>query len=143
MLNFNRVFRMLESSLIDNWNSHTMREHVAACIVHKSSVMGICFNSIKTDPFQSRFRKNINSIHLHAEVLAVKGALKRIDIDKLSDSILFTLRLKYYDCWKKRIVWGLAKPCDGCRMLITHFDIPTVVYSVNQEQRGDFEIMEF
>lgn len=134
---------MLESDLIINWNSHTMREHVASCLVTGSYMLGSHYNSTKTDPFQNRFKRNVQSIYLHAEVSAVKSAIKKIGIDQLKDCVMFTLRLKYYDCFRKRIVWGLAKPCAGCEMLIKEFEIPTVVYSVNQEQRGDFEIMEF
>lgn len=143
MLNFSRVFRMLESDLIANWNKHTMREHVASCLVSGSYMLGSNFNSTKTDPFQNRFGRNVESIHLHAEVSAVKSAIKKIGIDKLKDCTMFTLRLKYYDSERKKIVWGLAKPCAGCEMLIREFDISTVVYSINQESRGDFEIMEF
>jgi len=101
---------------------------IAASLVLKNSVLSFGFNQRKTHPFQAKFGKNIDSIYLHAEVDAIKNALKSCSLDDLKNSVLYVARSKTIN---KLQVSGLAKPCDGCMRAIANFNIKKVVYSTD------------
>lgn len=106
---------------------------IAASIVYKNSIIAIGSNKIKTHPFQAKYGKNNLSIHLHAETDAIKNALKILTPKELTDSILYICRVKYIDETKRKLIFGLAKPCEGCFKAINTFGIKKVVYSLNME----------
>lgn len=106
---------------------------IAAAIVYKNDVIAIGTNSLKTHPFQAKFGKNKCSIHLHAETDAIKNALKLITQEELAKSTLYICRVKYVDHTKKKVIFGLSKPCDGCARAIVNFNIKKVIYSQDGE----------
>ncbi len=102
---------------------------MAAMIVIKGSNGFIGVNSLKTDPLQARFAKNEEAVHLHAEVAAIKLALRSLGVDDLSKATLYVARAKYSDGKRTKFLWGSAKPCAGCRRAIEEFNIGRVVYT--------------
>lgn len=97
---------------------------MSAIIVRRNTILGVGCNKMKSHPFQAKYRKNIDAIFLHAEVNAIKNALRDHSIDDLVGSTMYVLR-------KTSKGYGLAKPCDGCMRAIVEFGIGEVIYSNN------------
>lgn len=106
---------------------------VAAAIVYKKSIVAFGTNSAKTHPFQAKYSRNPKSIHLHAETDAIKNALRILSQEELCKSTLYVCRVKYIDKTKRKLIFGLAKPCDGCLKAIVNFNIKKVIYSLDNE----------
>jgi tRNA(Arg) A34 adenosine deaminase TadA len=104
---------------------------LASCIVYKKDIVSFGFNAHKTHPFQAKFGANKESIYLHAEVSAIKNALREISVDDLSRSTLYVCRVKYESCNKKNIMFSLSKPCCGCERCIQTFGIKKVYHTVD------------
>lgn len=119
------LFKLAEDS-----NSET-RANLAACIVYKKQIISYGFNRKKTHPFQAKFGRNGDSIYLHAETDAIKNSLRRIDLDILARSTLYVARMKKPFPSAKKMVSGLAKPCEGCAKAISSFNLKRVVWSVD------------
>ena len=66
---------------------------------------------------------------------AIKNAINKIDLEKFSNSILYICRVKIY---KKKFVFGLAKPCDGCMKAISTFNIKKVYYTLDN---GGYDLL--
>lgn len=106
---------------------------IAAAIFYKNNLISIGINQKKTHPFQAQFGKNKDSIYLHAEIDAIKNALKFISVDELSRCSLYICRVKYDGKEKTNIIYGLSKPCSGCSRAIVNFNIKKVIYSLDTE----------
>lgn len=106
---------------------------LTSAIVYKNSIISFGANSYKTDPFQARWSKNDHAIHLHAEVNAIKNAIKRGGVDILKKSTLYIARVRSINGtgYEK----AMAKPCIGCRRCIAEFGIKNVVYTTNEGHR--------
>lgn len=105
---------------------------LTAAIVIKNRIISFGQNSYKSHPFQLEYGANSQSICLHAEVDAIKNALKRVDVDDLKRAKLFVARIKYSEAdrfGKRHFVTGLAKPCLGCQRAISTFNIKEVYYT--------------
>jgi tRNA(Arg) A34 adenosine deaminase TadA len=94
--------------------------------VYRNKIISYGFNSIKTHPLQKQFGSTKQSIHLHAEIDAIKNALKKISINQLQKSDLYIARSK---CISGKVVKAIAKPCIGCQRAITNFNINNVFYT--------------
>jgi hypothetical protein len=90
------------------------------------------FNKKKSHPFQRKFSKHEEAIYLHAEIDAIKNALKNVDAETISKSTLYIMRVKYEDMNAKRFVRGLSKPCEGCSRAIAQFGIKKVYYTTEE-----------
>jgi deoxycytidylate deaminase len=108
---------------------------IAAGIVYRNNLISIGVNRSKTHPFQKRYCKNKDAIYLHAETDAIKNSINKIDLEKFSNSILYICRVKIY---KKKFVFGLAKPCDGCMKAISTFNIKKVYYTLDN---GGYDLL--
>lgn len=97
-------------------------KHTAA-IVHKNRIISIGMNSLKSDPFQVKYGRNKDSIFLHAEVAAIKNALKRVEVDFLKRCMLISVRKRPDGSI------GIAKPCFGCERCIAEFGIRKVLWT--------------
>lgn len=104
---------------------------LAAAIVYKNEIVAVGINKNKSHPLQKRFSKNTNSIFLHAEIDVIKNALRVISQDELSKSTLYVCRMKYPVGTKSRMIRGMACPCPGCSKAIAAFNIPRVIYSLD------------
>lgn len=106
---------------------------LASAVVYKGDIISFGVNRKKTDPFQARFGKNKQSIYLHSETDAIKRALRVISQEELSKSTLYVCRVKFEDYFKKKLLFGLAEPCIGCKKAILEFGIKNVVYTLDNE----------
>jgi cytidine deaminase len=103
---------------------------LAAGIIHKNMLVSTGINSYKTDPFQARFGSTVHAIHLHAEVSAIKSALRKLSVDDLQKATLVVVRVKKKD-HNKIYKTTMAKPCIGCRRCIAEFGIRSVYYTTD------------
>lgn len=100
---------------------------IAAAIVYRGEIISIGYNSLKSDPFQARYSKNEHAIYLHAEISAIKKALKVLPADKLKKCELHIVRRKLQN---GVFVEGTAKPCVGCQRAIETYGINKVYYTL-------------
>ena len=105
---------------------------IAAAVVRRGKVISYGYNHKKTHPFQTRFCKNPHAIFFHAEVHAIKNALKSVDVEDLSKCELYIVRAKRNSTNRKWIT-GMSKPCSGCQKCIDLFDLKNVYYSEEGE----------
>jgi tRNA(Arg) A34 adenosine deaminase TadA len=73
--------------------------------------------------------KNQDSIYLHAEIDAIKNALRLITQDQLAKCDIYIVRIKHPDNGSSSWVEGLAKPCSGCMRAITSFGLKKVFWT--------------
>lgn len=106
---------------------------IAASIVLHKHVIAYGISQYKTHPLQSRFSSNSEAIYLHAEICAIKNALRTINLSDLLKCTLYIARTKYTDETKQAIVQGIAKPCCGCSRAIATFGIKKVVYTLDNQ----------
>jgi deoxycytidylate deaminase len=107
---------------------------IAAAIVYKKDVVSFGINQNKTHPLQAKFSRSVNSIYIHAEIDAIKNAVKAgISLKELSKATLYICRAKFDSDQKKFFIPGLARPCEnGCTRAVASFGINRVVYSLNE-----------
>ena len=106
---------------------------LAACIVYKNDVVSFGVNQMKSHPFQARYGKNTDSVFLHAETAAIKNALKCISVKELEKSTLYICRVKHHG---QLLGFGMSKPCTGCFRCINTFNIPKVIYTLDNGSYG-------
>lgn len=114
-------------------------EKMAAAVVRRGKIVSIGINSMKSHPMAAKFGKNEHAIFLHAEVAAIKNALREIEVDDLSKCDIYIVRVKKEKPFTKKYVYGLAKPCSGCERAIAEFGIKSVIYTKDD---GTYEVME-
>jgi tRNA(Arg) A34 adenosine deaminase TadA len=130
-LKISRVFSLLKQIAIAN--PKVSGAKLAAAIVYKNKIVSVGVNSMKSSPLQAKYATNKDlSIYLHAEISAIKNALRQIDVEDFKKVSLYVCRVKY-DILTNSIVYGLAKPCSGCMRAIFEFDIKKVYYTLETE----------
>lgn len=106
---------------------------IAAAILMKNKIISIGVNSYKTHPIQAKFARTKGlSIHLHAEIAAIKNAMYHIEVQDFAKATLLICRAKI-EISNNKFVFGLAKPCSGCQRAIVEFGIKKVFYSLDGE----------
>ena len=111
----------------------------AAAVVYRNKIISIGYNRRKSHPFQAKFAKNPEAIFLHAEVHAIKDALRDISVEDLARCELYISRVKKPKAGDKHFVWGLAKPCCGCQRAIAEFGIKRTIYTC--DETGNYEVL--
>lgn len=112
---------------------------VSAAIVIKNKIISIGVNSMKSSPLQAKYAANKDlSIFLHAEIAAIKHALRHLDVNDFSKSSLYICRMKSLHN-DNRMIPGLAKPCSGCRRAIAEFNIKRTFYSLDNYGCGNYK----
>ena len=114
-------------------------EKMAAAIVYRNKIISIGMNSMKSHPMAAKYAKNNQAIFLHAEVSAIKNALREIEVDDFAKCDIYIARVKKEKPFTKKYVWGLAKPCIGCQRAIREFGLRKVVYTT--DEHGTYEVM--
>ena len=104
---------------------------LAAAVVYKNNIIATGVNSYKTHQLMSNNWYKEGQYFLHAEVDAIKNALKLISVEQLTKCELYIVRVKRPGSNSKEWIHGLAKPCKGCEKLIASFGINKVFYTVN------------
>lgn len=96
-------------------------KHAAALYIG-NQVVSYGVNEFKSHPLQKRFRRNEHTLYLHAEIAAIKNALRSLDVTDLSRATLYVARSA---AGKSRN----SKPCEGCQRAIIHFGIKNVYWT--------------
>lgn len=102
---------------------------IGAALTLGKKIVSFGHNQLKSHPLQRRFGRNEQSIYLHAEIDAIKNALKHVHVDLLPHTCLHVVRVKRAHP-RGDYCFGLAKPCLGCMRAIATFGIRQVYYSV-------------
>lgn len=125
-----RIFSALEKIAIDNEGVQG-RFKLAAAITYKKQILTVGINSMKSHPLQTEYGKNVDSIYLHAEIDAIRKALKIMPEEYLLKCDMYILRIKkdYDHNW----IRGLARPCCGCMKAIKDYGIKRVYYTKDYE----------
>jgi deoxycytidylate deaminase len=106
---------------------------LAAGVWHKNNLIGLGVNSYKTSPFQAKYGRHEHCIHLHAEVAAIKNAVRQQQ-DLSRNCTLVVVRVKRENTRSKKFNLALAKPCDGCYRCIAEFGIDNVYYTTGKDE---------
>lgn len=102
---------------------------IVAAIYKGNRLVSYGFNSPKSHPFQKRWAKHPEAIYTHAEIDAIRNALRR-DED-LTRCTLYVAR------WTNQ-GQALAEPCDGCRAAIKAFGISQVSWTLEKDGIGKY-----
>ena len=102
---------------------------VVASIYISNRLVSYGFNSRKTHPLQYKFSKNSQAICIHAEIDAIRNALRTVPESVLSSATMYIARAKSPAPRKPKSLMGLAKPCSGCARAIVAFGIRNVYYT--------------
>lgn len=112
--------------------SRCANARVGAILTYKNTIVSFGSNSYKSHPLQKKYGKNANSIYLHAEIDAIRNALRVFD--DLS-------RCKLWICRAKRssqfgpMVRAMSRPCSGCQKALEAFGLKQVVYTTEYGMR--------
>ena len=137
-----KVFDMLERLAVDNPGTRG-RFKLAAGIVYKKHLIATGVNSYKSHPLMTQFGKNSDAICIHAEIDAIKNALRLVTQDQLARCDMYILRVKRSGESKNSpLVRAIARPCEGCQRAIVHFGIRNVYYTVDQTTHIDCVVCE-
>lgn len=94
----------------------TVKFQHSATIYLGNQIIAIGVNQLKSHPLQARFGKNADSIYLHAEIDAIRNALKVVPMHELHNVTMYVARAD----------GKLSKPCKGCQRAIVHFGITNI-----------------
>jgi len=111
----------------------------AAAVVYRNKIVSVGYNRKKSHPFQAKYAKNSEAIFLHAEVHAIKNALREIPVEDLSKCELYITRVKRPRSHSEGFIWGLSKPCPGCERAIAEFGIKRTIYTC--DEIGNYEVL--
>lgn len=132
-----RITEMLTRLAIENPGVNG-RFKMASGIVYRKHLIATGINSYKTHPWMCEERGyRPDQIYLHAEVDAIRNALKLITQDQLSKCDLYVVRVKRPNERSRNWIHGLAKPCPGCEKIIKTFAIQRVFWTENCEKEVD------
>lgn len=118
------------------------RVRMSAGIIYKKHIISTGVNQYKTHPIMMGKGYREGQIFLHAEVDAIRNALKLINLEQLKSCELRIVRIKRPYKGSKTWIHGLAKPCPGCQRVIAGFGISNVKWTTDadvlDEQGVDF-----
>ena len=114
--------------------------YFAAAIFHRNRIVSIGYNHRKSSPLQKRFGKNDDSIYYHAEIHAIRNALRNVDHDDLRRCVMYIARARWKSQYERVRVWGMAKPCSGCLMALDAFRIKAAIYTVDEGRYGILDL---
>lgn len=124
-MNRNRIFERLEEYA--HFSPYKWAK-LSAGIVYKGNIIGIGTNSYKTHPFQAKYGRNEKSISIHAELSAIRDALRIMPLEYLRKTDLYVCRIKHSDR-SGPYIRGMSKPCSGCMKAIIEFGIKKVYFT--------------
>jgi len=102
---------------------------VVSSIYIGNKLVSYGFNSRKTHPLQYYYSKNSSAICIHAEIDAIRNALRFVHVDELKGASIYIARAKAPAPRKPKSLMGLAKPCSGCARAISVFGISNIYYT--------------
>ena len=105
------------------------RFKLAAGIVYRNHLIATGVNSCKTHPLMLQFGKNSEALFIHAEIDAIKNALRLITQDQLAKCDMYVVRVKRPDNDLKNWQHAMARPCSGCQRAIISFGLKNIYYT--------------
>jgi deoxycytidylate deaminase len=102
---------------------------LSAMLVYKGKIISIGVNQHKSHPFAAKYSKNKDAIYLHAETDCIFKASKKLTESELRKSTLYVCRVKQDSPRNGNLIFGKAKPCEGCNECIRAHGIKTVIYT--------------
>jgi len=129
----NRITQMLTKLAIDS-GGYGQRVPMAAGIVYKKHLVATGTNQPKTHPLMMTQGYRADQLYMHAEVDAIRNALRLITPAQLAECNIHVVRVKRPYSGSKRWVHGLAKPCEGCANVIENFGIKKVFWTSDYEE---------
>ena len=111
---------------------YVYRAKICAAIVKRRKIISFGFNQRKTHTLQARYSKHYLACSIHAEIDAIKNALRKIDTSELDHCDIYIARAKRNGVGKP-FIKGLAKPCIGCQRAIRAFNLRNVFYTEEGE----------
>ena len=114
------------------------RVPMAAGIVYKRHLIAIGTNQPKTHPLMMTEGYREDQRYRHAEVDAIRNALRLVSKEQLKECELHIVRVKRPYIASKTWVHGLAKPCAGCANVIENFGIEKVYWTEDCSKDLDF-----
>lgn len=107
----------------------------AAAIVLKNEIIAIGTNRDKTHPLQDMYKKNPHAKLLHAEIDAIRQALRVVDEIDLIRCDLYVVRVKYIGNGRRRqMIVAESKPCCGCSRAIENFNFRNVYHTTDEDE---------
>ena len=128
----NRITQML-TQLAINTGGYGQRVPMAAGIVYKKHLIATGTNQPKTHPLMMTDGYRKDQLYRHAEVDAIRNALRLITPEQLKRCELHIVRVKRPHIAAKTWIHGLAKPCEGCTNVIENYGIKKVFWTEDQE----------
>lgn len=105
---------------------------IMACVVSKNNnIIAFGHNDSKTSPHQKLHSQCEHKIFKHAEIDAIRNAVKRVRFRGVVDTTLYVCRAKINE--NGEWCYGLSKPCGGCYSYIKQHNLKRVFYSKNNK----------
>jgi deoxycytidylate deaminase len=104
---------------------------LSAMLVYKGKIVSVGVNQLKSHPFAAKYSKNKDAIYLHAEADCILKASKKLTETEMKKATLYVCRVKYNSHKNGKIIFGKAKPCEGCENCIRAHGIKKVIYTEN------------
>lgn len=114
------------------------RVPMAAGIVYKKHLIATGVNQPKTHPLMLTEGYRNDQRFRHAEVDAIRNALRLVTAEQLKRCELHIVRVKRPHIASKAWVHGLAKPCEGCANVIENYGIKKVYWTEDCSKVLDF-----
>jgi len=108
------------------------RFKMAAGIVYKKHLIATGVNSYKTHPLMLKPGYRDGQLFMHAEVDAIRNALRLVDAEDLSKCDIYVVRVKRPSKNSKNWIRALAEPCDGCARTIASFNFKNVFWTKDE-----------
>ena len=135
----NRITQMLTRLAISSGGFESSRRvPMAAGITYKKHLIATGVNQKKTHPMMMGEGYREDQLYMHAEVDAIRNALRLITPEQLSQCELYVVRIKRPHIASNRWVYGLAKPCPGCANIIQKHGIRQVFWTEDESEILDF-----
>lgn len=101
---------------------------MAAVIAKGRKIIGIGYNSRKTHPLMLKFAEADNELKtcLHAEIDAIRQALRQYDEEELQGASIYIARVL------KNGETAMAKPCNVCQKALEAYGICAVYWTDNE-----------
>ena len=116
------------------------RVPMAAGIVYKRQLIATGVNAPKTHPLMMGEGYRDDQKFRHAEVDAIRNALRIVTPAQLAQCEMHIVRVKRPHIRSNRWVYGLAKPCAGCANIIEKYGIKQVFWTEDESKELDFLI---
>ena len=116
----------------------TLYFHLCAVIVRGGKILSVGYNNRHGSAMQEYYRVDEFCVTQHAEVDAVLGARRKIDLTGAKIYIARTL----LDDTENKPRLGLALPCEMCRAVLFAYGISRAIYTIDNNSYGVLKITD-